>query len=143
MSVCKKSLVDMSFATFVLLGIAGSTGLSMYGIYNRDTTDKSESTPQFDTAIYLGNGLATVFAFAAIGILFYGQPTTMVHTVLAILIVFGVMLDFYLSILVKEVPQDIATYFFMAMNTLVRIVAVMIGYGSCTIPSLIRGGRMR
>lgn len=142
MAQCQKNWIDLSLALFVLIFIAASTGLEILGTYwNQYNITQGRVTG--NTYIIIGNVMAVFGSFAAIGILskaFLTNP--MIASIIVFLILIGFVLDLYITMFAETSEiGDAVAYGVLAFNVIPRLVAVLLGYGICDVPTLIGAAR--
>jgi hypothetical protein len=149
MGQCVKSWKSLSFALFCLMFIATGSGFNILGTYwNQYNMVRPYASGQ--TWIIIGNIMNVVASFLALYVMipaFITNPTA--AGILAFLIVLGIVIDLYFTFLGESSDAgDALAYAIIAFNTLPRFIAVLLGYGICSIPDAIDamkvlGGRKR
>ena len=149
MAQCIKTWGQLSFALFVLVFIATGTGLNVLGTYWNQYDIKHGDVTGWTYNI-LGNVINVIASFLALFILlpaFTSSPTA--AGILAFLILIGIVADLYFTFFAESTTTgDAFTYAVLALNAIPRFVAVLLGYGICSIPDAMEalkvlGGRRR
>jgi hypothetical protein len=149
MAQCIKTWGQLSFALFVLVFIAAGTGLNVLGTYwNQYDIKHGDITGA--TYNIIGNVMNVFASFMAIFIMlpaFADKPVA--AGVLSGLILLGIVADLYITFFGESsTTGDAFSYSVVALNAIPRFVAVLLGYGICSIPDAldalkVLGGRRR
>ncbi len=149
MAQCIKTWGQLSFALFVLVFIAAGTGFNVLGTYWNQYDIKHGDVTGW-TYIIIGNVVTVLASLMALFIMtpaFADKPVA--AGVLAGLILLGIVADLYITFFGESsVTGDAFAYTVLALNAIPRFVAVLLGYGICSIPDAldalkVLGGRRR
>ena len=141
--VCRKSMVDVATAVFVLTLIIVSNGLTIFGMFRY--LWKMEDTPQIKrNQIVLGGNISSVVALlGTIYILFSSGELGILPVVMVSFMLFSLIIVLYLT---NYYPEDAGAQTFALtlsfLDIYVKSTAVLIGYGVCTVeevPSALAG----
>ena len=140
----RKTWSELALALGIMIGVVGGSGLNILGIFWQSHGDAGNAGAQEGDKIwaYAGNAVSIVFAFAALFILFNNTDELgEVRAILAFLIMAGIVLEAFLTLTnTGNRNNDIANYFFIGVDLLIKLIAVMLGYGVIASTS---GGRRR
>lgn len=138
MAQCIKTWGQLSFALFVLIFIAAGAGFNVLGAYWNEYDIKYGSITG-TTYTIMGNVMNVVASFMALFIMipaFSDKPVA--AGVLAGLILLGIVADLYITFFAEtSTTGDAFAYTVLALNAIPRFVAVLLGYGICSIPDII------
>jgi hypothetical protein len=141
----RKTYIELAIALGAMLGVTGAFVLNVAGIYWQSHGDEGDDKKiKFDkTFVYTANALNVVFSFMVLYVLLVNTDEIGTEkSVLAFLILGGIVLESYLTIMnVGNKNNDIANYFFLGLNLLIKLISVMLGYGVINNPSPMLAGR--
>jgi hypothetical protein len=143
MAVCHKSWKELAVALVILILIATSTGFNVLGAYWNEYNIKHGMITG-RTYVIVGNILSVFATFAAMAIVSLSlaiKPTAVYILVLMMLL--GLVVDLYFTMFAEDsVVGDAFAYAILGLNAIPRFVAVLLGYGVCTIPDAIAAARV-
>jgi hypothetical protein len=137
---CKKTLLELAIALGAMIVATGGAGLCVLGLWRISNLADEHGEFEMDRHFILGgNVLILLSTVVSIGILFnQTEDLGSTRLLLAFLLLGGIIMDLYLTQFNQAIPGNVATYFFLGVNLLVRFVSVMLGYGVCNLyPSTI------
>lgn len=133
--ICRKSWIDSAVALFVLTGILISSGSTFLGVFRYVFDLRDDQYLHRDVLIMTGNVLSLVFALGALYVLFNNSADMgMVKPVIAAIIFFNVIAILYLTFYdTSDTTQMWIGLVFVILDIYVKVTAVLLGYGVCTI----------
>ena len=154
----RKTWSELAVALGAMMGVTMAAGLNILGIYNTtgdqndpnpgsgDPTHGNRSSNRSKDFKYIiaGNALNVMFSFLCLYVLWVGTDELgAIRGPFTFAIFVGIVIEAYLTFMnLGNKNNDIANYFFIGLDTLVKLIAVMLGYGVMQ-GSPILGGRKR
>ena len=143
MAVCHKSWQELAIALTLIILASGTLVMNVTGTYWKDN-EIAKSGVTGNTFNIIANILNVFISTAAVAILFRSMAVHPVAAyVLMFLILLGVVIDLYFTMFAEGTKAgDAFGYIVLAFNTLPRLIAILLGYGICSIPDAIEAAKI-
>jgi len=132
---CRKTLLELVISLGAMIVASAGGGLCVLGIWRISNLADDQGEYDMDRHFILGgNTLILLSTIVTLAILFNNTDDLgPIRLLLAFLLLGGIIMDLYLTQFNQAKPGNIATYFFLGVNLLIRFISVMLGYGVCNL----------